>query len=294
MPSDIRHTAHARYSLWYHFAWATKYRKRIWTTPVQREAVKRLLRKIAREYDMEIGTIECLPDHLHLTLSAPPRIAPGRAAQILKSVSTQRLFEYYPALREKYWGGELWVGDYCRSVPRPSGRAACFSDTLRKMGKSSSHEGLKKSAHASYRTKYHLVWIPKYRRGILTKARQSRLGELLAGICERYGSDLDTHSVQEDHVHCFLSFPPHVSIAEAVNVLKGVSAERLREEFPELHQALWGAHLWAPGYYAATVGDRTTAAQIRRYIQNHEWAKDQPTLFSPPPKATDTAAFRPR
>lgn len=146
------------------------------------------------------------------------------------------------------------------------------------MGKSS-HEGLKKSAHASYRTKYHLVWIPKYRRGILTKALQHRLRELLAGICERYGYDLDTCSVQQDHVHVFLSFPPNTSIAQAVEVLKGVSAKRLREEFPEIDQALWGAHLWAPGYYAATVGDRTTAAQIRRYIQNQEWAKDQPRLF---------------
>lgn len=117
MTSDIRHTAHARYNLWYHFAWATKYRKPVWTDPARREAVKRLVRKIAAHYNMEVGTIECLPDHLHLTLSAPPRIAPARAAQIIKSVSTKILLEWYPDLRKWYWGGELWVGGYfVRSV----------------------------------------------------------------------------------------------------------------------------------------------------------------------------------
>ena len=138
---------------------------------------------------------------------------------------------------------------------------------------------LQKSAHATYRTRYHLVWIPKYRRGILTRPIQTRLRELLAGICERYGYELDTMSVQNDHVHVFLSFPPKVSIAKATQTLKGVSSRKLREEFPELEQKMWGAPIWAVGYYAATVGDRTTAQQIRRYIQKQEHAKKQPALL---------------
>lgn len=61
---------------------------------------------------MKIGTIEILSDHLHLTLSAPPSIAPARAAQILKSVSNKTLFNYYPWLKQYYLGGELWVRGY--------------------------------------------------------------------------------------------------------------------------------------------------------------------------------------
>lgn len=113
----IRHTAHARYELWYHLAWGTKYRKKIWKDPRTKDRVKELLRTIAAHYDMEIGELECLSDHLHLTLSAPPRIAPAPAVQILKSVSTQQLLEEFPWLKSHYWGGEIWTAGYfVRSV----------------------------------------------------------------------------------------------------------------------------------------------------------------------------------
>jgi len=71
-----------------------------------------MLRAIAAQYDMQIGAVECLADHIHLTCSAPPRIAPARAAQILKSVSTRKLFEEFPWLKREYWGGEVWAGGY--------------------------------------------------------------------------------------------------------------------------------------------------------------------------------------
>lgn len=113
----VRHTSHARYELWYHFAWSTKYRKHIWTDDSKREAVKRLFRKITEHYDMELGTIELLSDHIHFTVTAPPRIAPSRIAQILKSVSTKALFNHYPELRRSYWGGEIWIqGYFVRSI----------------------------------------------------------------------------------------------------------------------------------------------------------------------------------
>lgn len=108
----IRKTSHARYDLWYHYAWSTKYRKKVWVDDAQRATVKQLFRKIAEQYDMEIGTIELLSDHIHLTLTAPPRIAPAQAAQILKSVSTKALLNYYPELKRKYWGGQIWVQGY--------------------------------------------------------------------------------------------------------------------------------------------------------------------------------------
>lgn len=108
----IKRTSHARYEIWYHIAWCTKYRKKVFKTKPIQEAVKRLFQKIAESYDMEIGTIEVLRDHVHLTLSAPPRIAPSRAVQLLKSISTKALFNHYKWLRNMNWGGEVWVGGY--------------------------------------------------------------------------------------------------------------------------------------------------------------------------------------
>lgn len=113
----VKHSSHARYELWYHFAWSTKYRRKIFKDEQIRHEIKELLRKIAAEYDLEIGEIELLSDHIHLTICAPPRIAPGRAVQIIKSVSTNILFKQYPWLKSIYWGGEVWIqGYFVRSV----------------------------------------------------------------------------------------------------------------------------------------------------------------------------------
>ncbi len=114
---SIKHTSHARYDLWYHVCWSTKYRKKVFISSYLKDFVSQLLCKIAHEYDMEIGVIEVLSDHVHLTLSAPPRIAPSFAIQILKGMSTKLLFQKFSWLKSKYWGGEIWVrGYFIRSV----------------------------------------------------------------------------------------------------------------------------------------------------------------------------------
>ncbi len=66
----------------------------------------------AAEYDMHIQAIEVMADHVHILVSAPPRLAPSRIAQILKSKSAKAMFKRFPDLRRHYWGGELWVDGY--------------------------------------------------------------------------------------------------------------------------------------------------------------------------------------
>ena len=109
----IRKTSYAKYELWYHFVWATKYRKKVFKEEYVKEYIKKLFREIAGHYDIEVSDIEVLSDHVHILASAPPRIAPSAIAQILKSTSTKLLFEQYPWLRKQYyWGGEIWVEGY--------------------------------------------------------------------------------------------------------------------------------------------------------------------------------------
>ena len=113
----IRKTSHARYDLWYHIAWCTKYRKQVFANPHVREKVKTIFRTIASHYDIDLAEVNCLSDHVHFSLSAPPRIAPARFVQILKGVSTKTLFDEFPGLKNEYWGGEIWAGGYfVRSV----------------------------------------------------------------------------------------------------------------------------------------------------------------------------------
>lgn len=113
----VHHTSHARYDLWYHVAFSTKYRKKVWLESAIKTRAAQVFRDIASNYDLEIGVIEVLSDHVHLTLSAPPRIAPARAIQILKSLSTRLLFKEFSWLRKQYWGGQIWIAGYfIRSV----------------------------------------------------------------------------------------------------------------------------------------------------------------------------------
>lgn len=108
----VKHTSHARYELWYHVAWSTKYRERVFKEEQIKKEVGNLLREIALQYDMEIDKLEVLSDHVHMTLSVPPRIALSHAIQIIKSVSTKLLFKRYKFLKSFYWGGEIWIAGY--------------------------------------------------------------------------------------------------------------------------------------------------------------------------------------
>lgn len=75
----------------------------------QKKEVENLFREIALQYDMKIDKVEVLSDHVHMSVSVSPRIAPSRAVQIFKSVSTKILFKQYKFLKKYYWGGEVFV-----------------------------------------------------------------------------------------------------------------------------------------------------------------------------------------
>ena len=128
---------------------------------------------------------------------------------------------------------------------------------------------IRRTAHAVYDTKYHLVWAPKYRKWIKREDIRHRVEEVFGEIAERHEFEIQEVRVARDHVHIFLSFPPRYSIAHVVGVLKSISAAEVFEEFPEVKKELWGGELWEDGYFVRTVGDKVTADLIKRYIQYH-------------------------
>ncbi len=96
----VRRTEHAVYDLKYHFVWIPKYRKLILKGSVA-EGLKEIFEGIAERYEMEIDTLEVMPDHVHLFLLPPPKYSPSQVVHILKSVSAREMFHRYPRLREK-------------------------------------------------------------------------------------------------------------------------------------------------------------------------------------------------
>jgi putative transposase len=135
---------------------------------------------------------------------------------------------------------------------------------------------IKRTPHAVYDTKYHLVWAPKYRKWILRGDIQERVRSIFEEIAVNHGFEIDTMEVAEDHVHMFLSFPPRYSISKVVGIMKSVSASVIFREHPEVKKHLWGGEFWEDGYFARTVGDKVTAEVIRKYIQYHREQETKP------------------
>ena len=122
-------------------------------------------------------------------------------------------------------------------------------------------------AHTTHRLQYHLVWVPKYRKRILRGPLARRLYELLAQCAEINHWTIVELNVQTDHIHLLVQLPPKEAVSHAVHLMKGGTSRKIREEFPELDEFLWGDSLWADGYFAESVG-QVTEARIRAYIQN--------------------------
>ncbi len=141
--------------------------------------------------------------------------------------------------------------------------------------------GVRRTKHAVYDLKYHLVWIPKYRKHTLSKEVSKYLKEVFQRIAEEYEFRIDTMEVMEDHVHIFLEAPPRYSPARVVQILKSVSAREVFKRFAKLKKQLWAGEFWSDGYFARSVGDKVTADIIRKYIeyQVHEEDSLQLRMF---------------
>jgi putative transposase len=120
-----------------------------------------------------------------------------------------------------------------------------------------------------YDIKYHIIWVTKYRYRILKGEIAIRLRELIRQGCEARNITIIRGSIGKEHVHMLLSCPPSLAPSKVVQYLKGRSSRLLQEEFPELKKRYWGQHLWARGYFCATVGS-VTEETIKKYIENQE------------------------
>ena len=136
---------------------------------------------------------------------------------------------------------------------------------------------VKRTSHAVYDTKYHVVWTPKYRKWILRGDLRERTKEIFEEISATHDFEIDTLEIAEDHVHVFLSFPPRYSISKVVGMLKSISASVIFKEHPEVKREFWDGEFWEEGYFVTTVGDKVTAEVIRKYITYHREQEKSPT-----------------
>ncbi|MHB1177048.1 MAG: IS200/IS605 family transposase [Daejeonella sp.] len=130
-------------------------------------------------------------------------------------------------------------------------------------------QNYRKTSHTTYDCKYHIVWITKYRKQVLGGLVGERIRELVRQICKAHDVEILRGHVSKDHVHMFVSVPPHLAISKLVQYLKGKSSYKLMQENKQLSRMFWGRHLWARGYFVATSGNVTDEI-ILEYIKNQD------------------------
>ena len=119
-----------------------------------------------------------------------------------------------------------------------------------------------------YNINYHVVWSVKYRRKVLSAEIEAYMKKLVQQIADDKGFTVHLFEVGEgDHIHCFVSAPPKLSITNIVKYLKGITGRKLFEKYPELRNRLWKGELWNHSYYVETIGS-VSEENIRRYIEN--------------------------
>ena len=127
-------------------------------------------------------------------------------------------------------------------------------------------------SHTMWDCKYHLVWIPKYRRKLLYDQLRRHLGTIFKELSVQRECRVEEGHLMGDHVHMLLSIPPKYSVAQVVGFIKGKSAIHIARNFSGYRKNFTGQNFWARGYYVSTVGKDESA--VRAYIK-HQEAEDR-------------------
>jgi putative transposase len=104
-------TGNAVYNTGYHFVWSVKYRRQVLRARID-QSVKEILAEICQEKGYRLLGMEVLPDHVHIFVSAPPKISPAEIARFLRGSSARYLFQRHPELKRWLWGGHQWNPSY--------------------------------------------------------------------------------------------------------------------------------------------------------------------------------------
>jgi len=123
-------------------------------------------------------------------------------------------------------------------------------------------------SHSKWECKYHVVFIPKYRRKALYVQLRQHLGEVFKALAQQKESRVEEGHLMVDHVHMLLSIPPKYAVAQVVGFIKGKSAIHLARVYAERKKNFVGQNFWARGYFVSTVGRDEQA--IRAYIREQE------------------------
>ena len=136
------------------------------------------------------------------------------------------------------------------------------------------------ASHCSYRIRYHMVFVLKYRKDLISDLVFSELKDILEGISLRYHLSFQVVGTDKNHLHLLVESAPRYSPSKIMQICKSVIAVQLFKRIPELKDILWGGHFWSEGGHIDTVGDGYDVKQMEEYILNQGVSRKQVTLTS--------------
>jgi putative transposase len=123
-------------------------------------------------------------------------------------------------------------------------------------------------SHTRWNCKYHIVFIPKYRRKEIYGKLRKDIGAILRRLCEYKGVEVIEGHAMPDHIHMLVKIPPKMSVSGFMGYLKGKSSLMIFERHSNLKYKYGNRNFWAKGYFVSTVGLNTEVVQ--EYIKNQE------------------------
>jgi len=127
---------------------------------------------------------------------------------------------------------------------------------------------IRSANHTRWECKYHIVFIPKYRKKVIYGEIKKDLGELFHRLAKQKECIIEEGHLMGDHVHMLISIPPKHSVAQVVGFIKGKSAIHIAREYGGIKRNFVGQSFWARGYFVSTVGRDEEV--IRNYIRHQD------------------------
>jgi len=123
------------------------------------------------------------------------------------------------------------------------------------------------ASHCTYRIRYHMVFVVKYRKAMIDREKMEFLKSILLEIGERYWFKFDAIGIEKDHFHVVLGAAPRHSPSKIMQTIKSISARELFKRYPEIKKQLWGGEFWTDGGHIDTVSEYGGLEKIRRYVE---------------------------
>ena len=122
--------------------------------------------------------------------------------------------------------------------------------------------------HTQWECKYHVIFIPKYRRKVLYRELRRYLQEVFRRLADQKERRIEEGHLMPDTVHMMIAIPPKYAVSQVVGYIKGKSAIHLARTYGERKRNFVGQHFWVRGFFVSTVGRDEEV--IREYIRRQD------------------------